>query len=400
MARGKYNSLYGAPALLDYAESYNLRTTDRKVYRALQTLEIQQDGLNKDVVATHRTISRCAKVSLNSVKPVLTRLVEKGLISYTPGSRNYADHKASRVRRYLITELKDAQPASKLASILNKRPIQYGPEKVRPKYNVGSTNRLYASKPNVQGNKGQRMKLLSANCRDGDVLVELDIVAAEPTVIAEELDYPTNGYAIIAEAEGVPISEIKPIFNRIVYSRSSAIKAAYENGIKSEAAIDFFRKADEFRLKLRAENKRHVITRAGTRIDFPLGKKIHKGALLSYFAQGTIADVINTASLEIIAQEQIHGWRYIAPCHDAVYVSLNPETLTILKDLLMSFTLGYNLALKLKSFPEITQPKGVPKIWYNPFLHSTNFPVHGIQIGTMKKNDTCQISSIILVTKS
>lgn len=111
--------LRSANALLCFVvENFSLSATDKRVYCAIQSLESQQDGLCKDVVANHRTIKRCAKVALNTVKAVLLRLQALGLIEYTPGSRTYADHKASRIRRLSIEELKEKwrqeQPAYRL----------------------------------------------------------------------------------------------------------------------------------------------------------------------------------------------------------------------------------------------------------------------------------------------
>ena len=180
MARkNKWYDLPAANALFKYAEeNYKLTATDKKVYRALQSLESQQDGISKDVVANHRTIKRAAKIALGTVRVSLERLRDQGLIEYTAGDRDYAKHKASRIRRKSITELeeerKQKQPAYQLAAIMNKRYIQYGEKRVRPSYRVGITNRLYASDPNVQSKKDIRADWLAQGCNKGEVLLETE----------------------------------------------------------------------------------------------------------------------------------------------------------------------------------------------------------------------------------
>jgi hypothetical protein len=331
-----------------------LKQTDLKVYRALQSLESQQDGLCTLIVANHRTISRCAKINLKTVGKSLARLKEKGLIRYEPGDRDYAKKCASEIRRFSLDELRASNPAEELAAILNKRSIQYGSNIVRPTYKRGITNRLYSSQPNVQSKKKLRPRLLAAGCKDDENLVELDLKAAEPTIISHELGYDKDGYQTIAEAEGRSIDEVKKVFNPIVYARSTAINAAKVNGFISKGALNYFSKVDELRSELRSGNKRHVVTRAGSRIDCPTDRKCHKGTLLSYLGQGTIADFINKAALEIIALEKAKGWRLVTLCHDAVYVICKPEQIPELHDLIMSNVIHYDMQLKSKTQHRVT----------------------------------------------
>ena len=335
----KWYDLRAANALFRYAEPRFRFETDRKVFRALQSLESQQDGLCKDVVSSFRAIARCAKIDFTSVKLVLKRLESYGLIKLTIGSKNYADRIATRVRRYSVEELKknelESSPAKRLERVLNKRPIQYGKKTVQPTYNKAATNRLYSSKPNVQGSKAVRAEHLAMNCKPGQELLELDFIAAEPTIISKAIGYDKDGYTVIAEAEGMERGAVKKIFNPIVYARTSAVKAAYAHGIESKEALAYFAAVDRFRESLRypqGKAVRQITTLTGTVIEAPQGKKVHKGTLLAYYAQGTIADFINEASLKIIELEKVRGWKFVAPCHDSVFVAVGTENRQHLKE--------------------------------------------------------------------
>ncbi len=357
MHKKKWNDLRPAKALLDYVvENYRLSAPDRKVYRALQSLESQQDGWSKDIVANHRTIRRCAKVSLNTVGKALSRLKSAGLIEYTVGSKDYAQHEASRIRRLSVEELKAArlreQPAHRLAAALNHRPITYGKEIVRPKYRVGITNRLYAREPNVQGTKDLRAKRLATGCNDGEVLLELDFSAAEPSVIAQHLGYEEDGYQIIAEAEELDRDTVKQFFNAIVYARSTAMATAKHHGIKSPEGLAFIVEVDGLREQIRRPDGkpvRSITTATGTLITADSKKKIHNGTLLSYYAQGTIADFINRAALEIIRLETSKGWRLVIPCHDSLYVIAQPKQEQELAEIITAETENSGLHMKLKA---------------------------------------------------
>jgi hypothetical protein len=372
----KWYDLRPAKALLDYVfENYQLTATDKKVYRALQSLESQQDGWSKDIVANHRTIKRCSKVALNTVKAALERLKGAGLIEYTAGSKDYAEHKASRIRRLSIAELKakqlQEQPAHRLAAILNKRRIQYGEETVLPKYRVAVSNRLYAREPNVQGKKKIRPERLAAGCREGEVLIEPDFTAAESSIIAQMLGRDKDGYTIIAEAEGIDRDTVKAFFNPVVYARSTATAKAKHHGIKTPAGLEFIAEVDSLRERLhRPDGKpvRSVTTATGTTITADPKKKLHKGTLLSYYAQGTIADFINRAALKIIDLEPSKGWRLIIPCHDSVYVIAKPEQEQELAGIILAETEGCGLRMKLKvnsrnmrSRPAICNPREYQK---------------------------------------
>jgi len=357
LKKQKWYDLAAANALRNYAESnFKLLASDKKIYKALQSLESQQDGLCKGVVATHRTLERAAKVRRDTVRASLKRMEGHGIIEYTPGSQNYADHQASRIYRVSLDELKTKklgeQPAHRLEAIMNRRPIVYGNKTVQPTYTIAITNRLYASDPNVQSNKEQRPIRIAKGCGEGQILIELDFKAAEPSVIAQRLGYGMDGYSIIAQAEGWTVDQVKKVFNPIVYTRSrSTITTAEKIGITAPGSIEFLSKVDNLREQLRRPDGkpiRHTTTETGTTIEAEAGKKMHNGNLLSYYAQGTIADFINHAALEIIALEKKRGWKLAITCHDAVYILARPEQIEELRSIILKQVEPTSLTMELK----------------------------------------------------
>jgi hypothetical protein len=356
-AKQAWYDLPAAKALREYAEgNFKMRATDRKLYQAIQSLESQQDGLCKSVVATHRTMARAAKIDRGTVGASLLRMGAQGLIKYVPGSSDYAERLASKVQRFSLSELKAAklqeQPAYMLASLLNKRPIVYGLKTVQPAYRIATTNRPYSSDPNVQGEKEKRPLRLAKGCSDNEILIELDFRAAEPSVIAQRLGYALDGYSIVAQAEGWDVAKVKEVLNPIFYTRRrSTITAANVHGIRSPESLAFLAKVDALREQLRRpEGKpvRFTTTATGTRIEAPFGKKMHNGTLLSYFAQGTISDFINRAALDIIEREKVKGWRLLITCHDSVYVKARWDHVEELRSIVLKPTEETELKMRLK----------------------------------------------------
>lgn len=339
----KWYDLRSAKELLRHAEShYKMSKFDIRVYTALQSLESQQDGFCKDIVKQHRVIARIANVAKDTVRASLLRMKDQGLIEYIPGDRDYSKKIASRIRRLSITELEanriDQKPAYRLTRRLRNRSIQYGDDVVKPQWSVAITNRIYASKPNVQGNKIKRPALLAAGCKSGQVLVELDFIAAEPSIIAELLGDYRDGYQIVAKAEGLNRDDVKSDFNGVVYGRSTAVAKALALGWNAPATIEYFRRIDDLRRKIRRPNGnpvRKIETLSGEIIECRPGTKCFSGTLLSYYAQGSIADFINHASLEIIDLEAEKGWRFVSTCHDSVYVCARLEQVSELEEIIL-----------------------------------------------------------------
>ena len=67
----------------------------------------------------------------------------------------------------------------------------------------------------------------------------------------------------------------------------------------------------------------HTVT--GRKIEANRAEPPHRGQILSWKIQGTVADITNAACVEIIERESSEGWQFCFPAHDSVYVIGTPE---------------------------------------------------------------------------
>ena len=77
--------------------------------------------------------------------------------------------------------------------------------------------------------------------------------------------------------------------------------------------------------KPRNKKRRYVHTLSGRKIEADRGKSAHRGQVLSWQIQGTVADILNAACLKIIGLESSKHWKLCFPVHDAAYVIGTPE---------------------------------------------------------------------------
>jgi len=68
-----------------------------------------------------------------------------------------------------------------------------------------------------------------------------------------------------------------------------------------------------------------VNTLSGRKIEADRGKAAHRGKILAWQIQGTVADILNAACLKIIELESSKHWKLCFPEHDAAYVIGTPE---------------------------------------------------------------------------
>lgn len=82
------------------------------------------------------------------------------------------------------------------------------------------------------------------------------------------------------------------------------------------------------------------------------GERTHKGKILNWHIQGTVADIINTACLEIIEKEKDMGWKLLFPVHDSIYVVGKSQQLEELKQIIekKAESLGLNLLVDVKTY--------------------------------------------------
>lgn len=73
------------------------------------------------------------------------------------------------------------------------------------------------------------------------------------------------------------------------------------------------------------KQRRFTNTLTGRKIEANRGARVHRGQVLSWQIQGTVADILNAACLKIIGLETSKHWKLCVPEHDAAYVIGTPE---------------------------------------------------------------------------
>jgi len=71
------------------------------------------------------------------------------------------------------------------------------------------------------------------------------------------------------------------------------------------------------------QQRYYVETRAGNKVFAKPNQAPSRGQLLAWQVQGTVADILNAACLEIIDKEPEKNWRLLYTIHDGVYVAAN-----------------------------------------------------------------------------
>ena len=346
----------GANRLEDYVRRSRPQISNGSCHVCLNGLRFLErsirygSGLCGKIVAAYPTIADASFISVSSVSKALDQLSRMGLIELQVGEAMLVGKRATEVRRRSMDELKsgnyevhlhDWRPdASKeLVELLKCRTFSYGEEEnCSPDYNISMTGRVMTKCPNVQVDKEvQRWKRLMAGMpSEYRYLIEVDIAQAEPSVAFNMLNrsnyltqrVPEDMYQWLSSLSGVSRPEAKLLFMQFMYANNSvkSLKSmnmsASKNGVLFHVAEAF----DRFKSDLwskgnpRGQLKRHVRTLADTLIQARKSKVSHRGSLLSWFCQGTVADIINGACLKIIAEEKANGFRFIFPEHDGFYV--------------------------------------------------------------------------------
>ncbi len=93
--------------------------------------------------------------------------------------------------------------------------------------------------------------------------------------------------------------------------------------------------------------RRFVSTLAGRKIDAQRGDAPHRGRILSWQIQGTVADILNAVCLKIVGLEAETRWRLLLPVHDAVYVAGIPEDADKIRKLMEAEAKALRLPLKV-----------------------------------------------------
>lgn len=328
-------------------------------------LEKRKSGFCKKVIANYDEIAQAAYKDYSGLKKLLLELQNTTLCDIQIGKPIKEDKQATEFCRYTLYELQEKRKklliidepahAKELSEILSKRSFVYGSNsECKPFWNIAKTGRVLSNKPNVQGDsKDKRVNNLLTGLNDGQVLFDLDIKQAEPSIIQQVIKYnfDSDPYNLLAKIKNITIDEAKPEINRLAYSANSTKIVQYWPPAAKEKFMPYAQALDSYKEKLWETGKPHrpqrrfIDTLNGTRIVANRGERTHKGKILCWHIQGTVADIINSACLEIIERENFEGWKLLFPVHDSIYVVGNNQHIDDLKKIIVKKAEGMNLNL-------------------------------------------------------
>ena len=334
-------------------------------------LEEKQSGFCQQVTANYDEIGQAACRDYSGLKKPLLELKDV-LCDIQIGKPIKGGKKATIFRRFSLSELKkekrkskiiDKSPvyAKKLSEVLESRTFVYGDQpECKPYWNITKTGRVSSHKPNVQGDSEKdRIKNLCCGLEKGQVLFDLDIKKAEPSIIQQVLKYKfaPDPYDLLAKAMGVDRQKAKSKMNMLAYAKNAVKIIKYWPPKAQELFGAYAEALDKYKAKLwesgkpSGKQRRFADTLGGSRIYADRGKRSHKGKMLNWRIQGTVADIVNNASLEIIQREKTEGWRLLFPVHDSIYVVGKNQHLE-LKEIIVrkAKDLGLDLSVDVKSY--------------------------------------------------
>lgn len=371
----------------DYRQSEKLDNYVRMKYRhqisngamqfyllALPYLERQRCGLCQPITANYDQLAKAGLRAAPRLKPILKEL-ENILCEVEIGVPISGGKKATRIRRYSLKELQSRklrrklvkttpEAANRLAEALTARCFAYGDKpQCQPAWNVLKTGRVQSREPNVQGDPEKvRIENLKAGLQPGKVLFSLDYKAAEPSIIQQLLDYtfPEPPYEALAAFEGISRGKAKGRVNMLAYAKSAEKIIQHWPHEAREFFSEYAAVLDAYKEKLwqsgepKGNTRRHVQTVGGARVMADRGQRVHRGTVMNWHIQGTIADILNSASLDVISREDAQEWRLCFPVHDAIYVIGQPDNRGALEAIMQDHAMRLNLDLIVKT-QEVTR---------------------------------------------
>lgn len=339
---------------------------------AMPYLEEEQSGLCQQVTANYVEIAKAACKDYSGLKKPLSEL--KDVLCDVQIGQPIRNGKIATVfRRFTLAELKEKKLKSKiidngpdhaqeLSEILESRSFVYGDKlECQPYWNITKTGRVSSNSPNVQGDrKGERAKMLCHGLKNGHILFDLDIKQAEPSIIQQVLNYKfdSDPYGLLANVMGIDRKKAKPELNKLAYA-PSAVKIIEHWLPKAQVMFGPYAAAlDNYKAKLwefgtpKNKQRRFADTLGGSRVYADRGERSHRGKPLNWHIQGTVADIINAAALEIVQREQSEGWRLLFPVHDSIYVVGKTQQSKGLKQVIIrkAEDIGLDLSVDVKSY--------------------------------------------------
>jgi hypothetical protein len=284
------------------------------------------------------------------------------LVEYIKGESTPGQGAGSQIRRRSIKEITTGDhktmlttyippEATAIAERLRGRSFAYGRDMVTPTFTARKTGRVYVRNPPIQQDSAEtRLTRLATELPVGDVIIDVDICQAEPSVIkhllARDMNikdvYPSDPYQELATLLSRKRKDVKADFQRMTYHPNSAA-AAKAIGIPKDTRLWAYVEAlDAYKLHLWQVGKynrktglrRFAHTLGGRKIEALKGENMHKGKPLNWRVQGTVAEIVNAATLEILEREKAEGWTFLLPVHDSVIVRARIEQQADIEDVL------------------------------------------------------------------
>ena len=302
------------------------------VYQTMPVFEADKLGFGKPVCIGVRDIATLAHISVKTVKLALMELNQAGLLRVVIGQEGKRGD-ATELHRVPIEELKSQTLVgesiySQLGRALKLKGVWVDGKREFPTWEVRKTNRLYSSKPNVQGlHKQTRMEQLISGAPLGSVLVSCDLKAADPTVIKALVKLPSkfDPYATVMRLTGWDRATAKRATNKLAYCADTAYTLTTwpTNAQQDKEVRGYSDKLLKYKAQLEkdARSSRTVRTLTGQIIALPKRERPHVGKLLNWVVQGTIADVTTMAGLELIQRDDVSSLVYL---HDELIVLFKP----------------------------------------------------------------------------
>lgn len=340
-------------------------------------LEQRKSGFCKQFITDYVEIGKASyKIYSKLRKPLLE--LKDVLCEIEIGKPIKGGKKATAIRRYTLFELKEAKRkskivdkdpvhAKKLSEILESRSFVYGNEpECKPYWNVTRTGRVTSHKPNVQGDgKKDRIESLRQGLQKGQVLLDLDIQQAEPSIIQQVLKYKfdSDPYNLLAKILDVDRQKAKSSLNMLAYANSAVKILQHWPPEAQELFRSYAESLDEYKAKLweygkpNGRQRRFADTLGGSRVYANRGDRNHRGKPMNWHIQGTIADIINNAALDVIQKEPVEGWRLLFPEHDSMYVICKTNQIQTLREIVIAKAKDLKLNLSVDSKTYTLLPK-------------------------------------------
>jgi hypothetical protein len=275
----------------------------------------------------------------------LAELARLGLINLRRGDA--AKRLATVVQRRSLAQIQAGASDSmhlhvsadleELAATLCQRGVPWGNEVLRPRFNILHTGRIVTANPCLHNRtEGERFNRLFDAIPTGSTLVACDFKQAEPSVILTVLRRASlisdgtdfdNLYHALAASRRVDQRQAKSDLLPLLYSPCRRLIVPPDWGLPSSHPVRIFLLAvEQLREHLwqggrpREERPRFVQTLTGRTISVPHGKRSHRGTILSWLAQGTVADLIADTTRRLIHHEsESAGFRFLLAVYDCCY---------------------------------------------------------------------------------